>query len=846
MTRVFSLCLLLLISLPAIAQELRVDVPRNVYIRGESIPLTVTAPPTATGEVTVTADGVTLASQAVVGEVTALTVPTDGLRVGKYDVQVSLMAGGAKLDTSCPLIIARRPPPDRLEVWLWCYGGGAHHFNHYYDHGFTIAGGANAVRWEDGDLEPTIASLDARLERGVYSSVIACGGIAQSEMKSVDPEADDVAYLGAGRHPERFLNPWHPVVEEARASINDRFFTALGDHPAVKVAFYNTEVVDDLYTDNLNQAGIELTRQRLGYTRDERDKDANVMPGVVADDARPYRYYEYVYQEGNGLAHANLQTAQDVKRHRPDVLTLTDPYRSAAYRDMFPGMDLVGTWTYTNNDPKLMLYIETMRAMTRGIDQDPLQVVTLLNYPGTLAPRSVTDALTAAKPDYKGWMLMGPDRCKEVSWIILSRAPRILGYYFSSACSPERDTKPEDQFRVPHATSDAIKELSDRVYQPLGKLLTRLEVKPRKVAVLSSQVARTYGSSRTIGYPNEQIYGLYPVLAMAHLDGDVLLDEQVAAGALADYELLFMPYCDMITKTMYDEIRAFQQRGGVVVADQYLGAELPGVIKLDIDFSYRKKVNADAIATGNMFAAWDDHLNPNTAELAKAEGVTAEDDQRIMESYARRLLEALDTKVYPEITADSPRVLVNALEKRGVTYLALVNDNRTYGDRTGEYLAIQEKLLPLTTTITLHSAPADIYPYDLLTQQALPTTRAGETVSFTVNLTEIGGTLVALCPTQPTKLDVEVRKGIRRGESTTVAVRVIDQERNALPGLQPLSVTVTDAAGNDTEYTDYYCAEEGVFELPIVPALNDATGRWTIAVEDLTAGLSAEASFRVR
>lgn len=49
--------------------------------------------------------------------------------------------------------------------------------------------------------------------------------------------------------------------------------------------------------------------------------------------------------------------------------------------------------------------------------------MTLLNYPGELAP---TDR----------WMMMDEGRLKVTTWINLSRAPRILGYYFSSACDP--------------------------------------------------------------------------------------------------------------------------------------------------------------------------------------------------------------------------------------------------------------------------------------------------------------------------------------------------------------------------------------------------------------------------
>ena len=71
-----------------------------------------------------------------------------------------------------------------------------------------------------------------------------------------------------------------------------------------------------------------------------------------------------------------------------------------------------------------MLYIETLRAACRGSGAFPMQTVTLLNYPGQLAPT-------------EDWMLMGPARTTVTTWINLSRAPRMLGYYYSSACNPQ-------------------------------------------------------------------------------------------------------------------------------------------------------------------------------------------------------------------------------------------------------------------------------------------------------------------------------------------------------------------------------------------------------------------------
>jgi len=842
------LCLVL--GFDVSAQEIAIRLPRHAFYRGEVIPVSLHIPAGADGtRVEALLDGQRVLEATMRGTDVELAVPTAQVRTGEYVLKVVALVGGAELAASEPVLVARRPAPDRFEVCLWSVG--ATDCTYYFDHGFTIAGGPGSVYHTAADAPHQIRYLDDRLARGVYAMVTPCGGIRRRELKGVDPEAEDVAYKGAGRNADRYFNPFSPIVERVRSETNREFMRLFGFHPAVRIAFINSEVVDDLWLDNLNREGIEITRRTLGFTRDEIGDPNFVAPGVISDDDRGYRFQKYVYTIGNGLSYANRRASEDIKQARPDVLVLTDPYRQVTYLNMFPGIDIVSTWTYTNNDPKLMLYVETLRAVTRGTGQQWSESVTLLNYPGTIAPRSLFAGSSAANgtvtdPQHRGWMLMGPDRCKEVSWIVLSRAPKMIGYYFGSPCDPQRYSAPEDQFRVPHATSDAIKELSDRVFQPYGPLITRLSVAPRRIAVLSSQASRLYGKyPRTIGYPNEQIYGFYSVLAMAHLDADVVFDEQIESGALKDYDVLAMPFCGVVTKRMYDEILAFVQRGGLVLADASLGPAIPGAVKFDFDFSYRPKVSADAIESGVTYADWDDHLNPDTAALAKAKGVTAEEDQKIMESYARQLRERLAGKVEPTVWTDSPRALVNVLEKDGVRYLVLINDHRAYDDRTGPFKAIMAKLLPQTVAVSIRASDT-LFAYDMLERRALDVSRQGDTLTFRVALDALGGKIIALWPAAPDTISVQTPDGIARGDEGELVIAIQERSGAPLRGLQPVQVAVLDPGGRDTEYSGYYCAENGRLAIPFRPASNDRSGEWKVHVEDLTAGLTRDARWSVR
>ena len=602
------------------------------------------------------------------------------------------------------------------------------------------------------------------------------------------------------------------------------------DYPQVKTAFFNTEVVDQL-GNNRNEAGLSLTEEALGFGEDDLGEPNFVAPGVIANDDRHYLLHKHKFKQGNGLALANKRAADMVHRYRPDIITINDPYRYTSVLDMFPGVDAISTWTYTKPDPKLMLYVETLRATCKPTGQIPLHTITMLNYPGAIAPT-------------EEWMLMGPGRVAVTSWINLSRAPKMMGYYYSSACPPPG--KPGD-FRVPYETSLQIKELADKVYKPYGPMITNLEVAPRRIAVLSSAASIVHRAERSIhGYANTQIYHFYTVMAMAHQQADVVFDETIERFGLNDYDVLVLVQCDTLTETVYDHVRRFRERGGIVIADQFLRADVPGAIRFDFDFTYRKKVSADAIVKNETYAEWNDHLQPESAEMRKVQGITALDDQKIMESYAARLKKELAGIVDPEVDSDSPKVLFNMLKKGQVRYLVAINDNRTYDERVGQYKAVLGKLLPQSTTVRMKKSGQDgLVAYDMLERKPLEVSDADGAYKFSVQMTELGGKIVALYPRAIGSLEIETAKAIKRGAASVVRISMRDDRGVPLSGLQPLEVNIADADGERSEFSGYYCASDGVLNIDFVAALNDEPALWTVSAVDLTAGLTAQSRFEV-
>ncbi len=781
-------------------------------------------------------------------------LPTIGLRPQSYPLTATLRSSQGVLGKVVETVwIAQRPNPNQMPVWLWPHQAFLNQLTPFddrskktldwwADHGFTDVAVGEALS------DDMLRGLDYAIRRGLHVCILPNGGLrGASEFDKV--EEDDLwfkigenEFVLESKDGPKLLNPFHPRVAQWHRGQVEQLMGRLADYPQIRTAFFNTEIVDRLRV-NQNQAGKRRMNEFLGFTPQEIGDPAFVQPGVLADDDRGYAFQKFVFQGGNGLAVANRRTADAVHRYRPDILTINDPFREHAWLGGFLGVDVIGSWTYTNPDPKLMLYVETLRAACRCTKHIPLSTVTMLNYPGELIPN-------------KSWTMMGPGRLAVTTWINLSRAPRMLGYYFSSACDPfaslEDDLvtpkKDVSAKALPPSTHAMMQRLAEQVIQPYGELVRRLNVAPRRVAVLSSAASGLYGrSERLLGYySNLQVHHFYTVLAMAHLPADVIFDDQVRRFGLNDYDVLVLPRCEVLTESVYRTIRDFQDRGGLVIADQYLGPEIPDAISFDFDFTYRKKVTAVAIAEGRGYVNWNDHLQPDTAKLESMQGVSALEDQRILESYAARLRQTLDPRIVRSVDCDQPTALLNLLEGAGGRYLVVVNDRRTYDDRVGEYRAVLGKIVPQTVTITLNDWEHDqLTAYDLMARRALDVKKVDGLFRFEVALTDLGGTLVALYSRPLENLQVTVPAKVQQAEQGRIAIQWSDSQGVAPAGLQPVRVTLRDARGRIHAASGHVCLQRGFALVDFVPALNDILGTWRVTVEDLTTGKQAETIFEV-
>ena len=768
----------------------------------------------------------------------AVTFPAGQLRSGWYELRADLTAGKKTLAAGKWKIgIAKDRPADRVRLWHW---PATVHYNALEADEATAEYQLDLLQklgydwaqlctgWAVRHPDEAARRIESAMMRGIELGLLirnTDGGMFRMQPE-FPPEARLINFKGEATD---LADIYHPAVRDFQRMHADHFMRLFREFPSCSTVFMNSEVEDRLKL-AYNPATRKLHEQRLGFPLDKLrapdrifaaglpDGDF-VRPGVIGDRDPELVFARYYYKHGDGFTVSNTAMSEIVKKHRPDMRLLSDPMRNCSVFGRFAGLDAVSSWTYTNPDPKLMLFVETLRCAANGDSKEFVPTITLWNYSGSLTP-TVKNRFEREKT-----LRMGPDRFKETAWINFSRGPLAIGTYFGSPI--EFFYQGGDPFIFSPETETAVAEFVNEVLRPNGTLMRKTVPVKRDIAVLESFTSRVYGvSPRPLGhYPNYSIYCFYTLLAMAHLPADVLFEESIEKSGLDGYGILVLPFCDTLPESVYRKICDFAKRGGIVIGDQYLRAEIPGMIRFDFDFTYRRAVNANAISRNRDFTSLDDTAFIKKREETKVSGVPADVDQRIMESYTEKLRKVLDGKYVRKFDCTSPRILLDARQSGKAYYLTAINDNRTWGDRVGLWRAMLEKGIPEKATYILRGFDAAPQVYDLISHRRLNVRGKDGEYRFTCQIPGASGAIFAVYPAGETPdLTLSCR-------NNTLTVRT-----GFKTGLQPLKITVRLPDGSVQDRSGYHTAEKGIFKLDLAPALNEPSGEWEAEVCDLTTG----------
>jgi hypothetical protein len=632
-------------------------------------------------------------------------------------------------------------------------------------------------------------------------------------------------------------NPFEKEVTLLQDKKNIEMMEILQQFPGVKLCYLESEFEDYL------PAAVPLADRYYKYPQPKKTPHKFLMTGVIADTDEKYVDHIYRFQWGDSIVYMNENVAKIVKQYRPDIKVFSDPLRRTLVRERMQGLDGISTWTYTNPDPKYTLYVELLNNYAEAEGKDVFHTITFYNSRGSLAPADCGD------------VVLGPDRLVENSWINLSRNTGSLCYYIGSASDPlskdvtlytgskSRTSSASYPYQKYPPTFEALKRYHEKVVEPFGPMINKLKGTDRKTAVLASESAFGYRDGPAVAswYQNYYVMDFYALLAMNQIPADIIFDEDVRRGKLSEYDDLFLIRCDTLTESVYDAIKDYQRAGGRIYSDKYLRAPFDDIKRFDFEFGYRRRVNVNALTENKLFAGGGDTLDDLMSKVESTEGVTAAQDQKIMESYASELGSELGD-VHREIKCSSLNVVSNMLQSGDTSYLFLINDKRTYSDRFGDCekcKGVLDKFVEHDVEIELVDKGAR-YGYDMIAGEMFEL-KDGK---FSITLDDLGGRIIALSDQKLGGIKIDVPQRSEPGDKVNIAVSVLDDKDNYFDGAVPLSFKLISPDGSES-ISDYYAAADGFRSIEFVPAINDAKGVWKIEVAELFTGKKASQEFEL-
>ncbi len=763
-----------------------------------------------------------------------LRVPVDtGLKPGQYPLRVALLGlpgeGAPGHEAGVDIRILARRPPGRFPVVMWGSGdlerleyvGFTHHIVHLVDYRRIWDAGKPTLALDPGAIESRAEVLDEQLAHGIDACVYVFPGRWAAE-NGGNPEYLRVDRAGkpAGREN---ASASHPDLQRFGYDVGASVAQTFGKFPALNLALVHSEIRDGTAL-SFHDFEVKAAREALGsdIPREAISKSGvhySTLPTfpadrVVADDDPLLRFYTWFWKDGDGWNPLHTQVDAGLKSTgRSDFRTFFDPaVRVPSVWGSGGGVDVISQWTYSYPDPiKIGQATDELFAMADGRPgQEVMKMTQVIWYRSGTAPELPADEKDRAAwekeiPDAK-FITIAPDHMREAFWSKLSRPVRGIMYHGWGSLYPAthagyRHTNPQ--------TREVLKELVAQVVRPLGPTLLQVPDRPTDVALLESFSSQIFAGRGSHGWSNSWEARLHLILQWASLQPRVIYDEHIRRDGLDQYKVLVMPNCDVLTASVVEAIKAFQRRGGLVIADEFL---------------------CPAISP--------DIVVPTCGDQGEAH-----ERKAVLQAAAAQLRQELDPFYRRYADSDNPEVVPRVRRYVTTDYLFAVNDYRTYGDYVGHHRKVMEKGLPSRAELTLHRRGGTVY--DLVAHREVPSTRRGDAMVIPLDFGPGDGRLLMVTDDPIRGVVCRAPGRASRGQAVPVSVRVRAGLMSTPRAVVPVEVTVLDAAGAPAEGSGYYAAVDGRLGLTLDLASNDAVGTWRVRVRELASGQQAEAQFQV-
>lgn len=771
------------------------------------------------------------------------TVET-ALRPGEYIANVTVEVpgwggseSGYRSALQVPFVIKARPVANRMPVVMWGIGGTDNVVSaipQLKEIGFTHCLGLSADYdqiWKEGASAlpgPPEAIHAGRemLNAALENDLRIVASLSPGRWLRTAKQGESFQRVDRqGKHYSREdVSGQFPRVQEFCYHTGLAMSRAYGDHPAFQSALLHTEVRGESQV-SFHDVDVAAYRAATGLeapdvVRIKNGVEYHKLPSfppdrVIADDDPILTYLKWFWQTGDGWNRLNTRVDEGLKENIPDrkdFWTFYDPAcRVPSISGSGGGVDVLSHWTYSYPDPiRIGLCTDELFEMARvnGHDQDVMKMTQIIWYRSQTAPENATTADPSPWVDRDpdaAYITIAPMHLREAFWWKLARPIQGIMYHGwqslveSDSTSAYRYTNPNTKWE--------LKRLIEEVVKPLGPSLRQVPDAPTDVAFLESFTSQMFARRGTYGWNHGWAGDLYHVLMYAQLQPRVLYEESLPTG-LNGVKVLVMADCDVLSKSVVAAIQKFQLRGGIVIGD----AEVCPAIKPDFVIQrFARSKDADI------------------------------DRQRLLAT-ARELREWLAPRYDWRLESTNLDVVTRRRRFGTTDYVFAVNDAREFGDYVGNYGLVMENGLPSQTTVRLRRRSGHVY--DLTNRIELSAHGASGQMQIPLQLSPCEGRVLMVTDRPISKVDVEVPKAAKAGESATVAIMVTDGSR-PVDAVIPIQLEIRDPEGVPAEFSGYHAAVEGRLAVTLDFAPNDRLGVWEIRATELASGRSSSGYVRL-
>lgn len=534
---------------------------------------------------------------------------------------------------------------------------------------------------------------------------------------------------------------------------------------------------------------------------------------IIPDDHPILAFYRWFWSVGDGWNALHSAVHRGIhSTGRADVWTWFDPaIRAPSLGGSGGAVDALGQWTYTNPDPlRIGFFADELLAMAANSPQRPrvMKMTQLFWYRSQTAPKQTSAAHIASPfddhdPD-AAYITISPMHLRESFWTKIARPVSGIMYHGWQALVPS-DSASSYRYTNPD-TKEEFRRLHRGVLEPLGPALLQAGERPSDVAYLDSFTAQMFARRGSYGYSGDEAY---LTLLYAHLQPEVIHEDQLLKDGLNGRKALVLADCDVLPAGVARRIREFQQRGGLVIGDPDLA---PG-IKADITLG-RVKRQRQAAA-----------------------------DKAALLANAAKLRAALDARYARAVDCSNPEIVPRLRAAGAGDYVFVVNDHREPGDYVGQHGLTMDNGLPSAGELTLARASGHVY--DLVAGRAAPAAAREGRLRWNVSLGPCDGRVYLVAPQPIAAVRLTAPESAKRGDALPVRVSVTDPSGQPVDAVVPVRVEISDPAGRAAEFSGYYGARHGVLDLKLDLAANETPGLWQIRARELASGCESAVYCRV-